>query len=50
MITLGCIADDFTGATEELDETARLFLLLRRLDARPLTSAQVNELNRRFPA
>ncbi|MFD3486566.1 3-oxo-tetronate 4-phosphate decarboxylase [Streptomyces sp. NPDC058665] len=37
-------------AAEELEETARLFLLLRGLDIRPLTPSQVSELNRRFPA
>ncbi len=29
-ILLGSIADDYTGATEELEETARLFMLLQR--------------------
>ena len=80
-ILLGCIADDFTGATdlakavgemagkhhavllanhvpvvagtsledavfanEELEETAELFLLLRAVDTRVLTSEQVREL------
>ena len=80
-ILLGCIADDFTGATdlakavremagkhhavllanhgpviagtsledavyatEELEETAKLFLLLQEVDTRVLTSEQVREL------
>lgn len=34
-------------AVEELEETARLFLLLRDLPTRPLTPAQVEELRRR---
>lgn len=37
-------------AAEELDETARLFLLLRGQPTRALTAAQVTELRRRFPA
>lgn len=35
-------------ATEELEETARLFLLLRGLPIRPLTPQQVAELRQRF--
>ncbi|MER7559559.1 3-oxo-tetronate 4-phosphate decarboxylase [Nocardioides sp. NPDC126508] len=37
-------------AAEELEETARLFLLLRGHATRPLTHDQVADLNRRFPA
>ena len=40
-------ADD---AVEELEETARLFLLLRGLATRPLTDEQVADLNRRYPS
>ncbi len=36
-------------ATEELEETAKLYLLLRGQDARCLTPAQVEELHRTFP-
>jgi ribulose-5-phosphate 4-epimerase/fuculose-1-phosphate aldolase len=36
-------------AVEELEETARLFLLLRDLPTRPLTAAQADELRRRTP-
>lgn len=36
-------------AIEELEETARLFLMLRDKKVRGLTSAQVDELRRRFP-
>ncbi|QJQ96754.1 MULTISPECIES: 3-oxo-tetronate 4-phosphate decarboxylase [Halomonadaceae] len=36
-------------ATEELEETARLFLLLRGLNPRCLTAEQVGELEARFP-
>ena len=35
-------------ATEELEETAKLFLMLRGLAIRPLTPEQVDELRRRF--
>ena len=35
-------------ATEELEETARLYLLLRNLDPRGLTRSQVDDLVRRF--
>jgi ribulose-5-phosphate 4-epimerase/fuculose-1-phosphate aldolase len=37
-------------ATEELEETAKLFLLLRGEKLRLLTPEQVTELERRFPA
>lgn len=37
-------------AAEELEETARLFLLLRGLTARPLDHDQVADLQRRYPA
>jgi ribulose-5-phosphate 4-epimerase/fuculose-1-phosphate aldolase len=36
-------------ATEELEETAKLYILLRGQDARCLTPAQVDELHRTFP-
>ncbi len=39
-----------TDAIEELEETARLYLLLRREAINPLTNAQVVELKRRFPS
>jgi len=35
-------------ATEELEETAKLFLMLRSQPIRPLTPAQVDELRRRY--
>jgi 3-dehydro-4-phosphotetronate decarboxylase len=37
-------------AIEELEETARLFLMLRNEKIRGLTPAQVDELHRRYPA
>jgi ribulose-5-phosphate 4-epimerase/fuculose-1-phosphate aldolase len=36
-------------AAEELEETARLFLMLRGQTTRPLTPDQVESLNRRYP-
>jgi ribulose-5-phosphate 4-epimerase/fuculose-1-phosphate aldolase len=36
-------------AIEELEATAKLYLLLRSRDVRPLTAAQVAELKRRYP-
>jgi ribulose-5-phosphate 4-epimerase/fuculose-1-phosphate aldolase len=41
--------EDAMHATEELEETARLFLLLRGAATRPLTPEQVCELQQRFP-
>ena len=41
---------DAVYAMEELEETAKLFLLLRKEPIRPLTSAQVAELEARFPS
>ena len=36
-------------AIEELEETAKLFLLLRGSETRPLSSSQVDELIKKFP-
>ena len=76
-VILGCIADDFTGATdltgtlvragmrgvpsgpaeavedtvyatEELEETAKLYLLLHGRNPRCLTEAQIAELRETF--
>lgn len=38
-----------TDAVEELEETARLYLMLRKEKMRTLTAAQVAELRKRFP-
>ncbi|RMF09811.1 MAG: aldolase, partial [Alphaproteobacteria bacterium] len=40
---------DAVYATEELEETAKLYLLLRGAPVRFLTAEQVAELSRRFP-
>jgi ribulose-5-phosphate 4-epimerase/fuculose-1-phosphate aldolase len=37
-------------ATEELEETAKLYLLLQGHKTRPLTCEETTELNRRFPS
>ncbi len=48
-VVAGATLGAATDAIEELEETARLFLLLRREAINPLTLDQVTELNRRFP-
>lgn len=47
-VVAGTSLTDAVYAMEELEETARLFLMLRGQPLRPLTPAQVEELNRRF--
>lgn len=41
---------DAVYATEELEETAKLFLALQGMRIRPLTPEQVAEIRRRFPS
>jgi len=48
-VVAGTSLEDAVFATEELEETAKLFLLLRAAPTRPLTTAQVAELQQRFP-
>lgn len=48
-VVAGTSLVDAVNATEELEETAKLFLALRGMRARPLTESQVADLNRRFP-
>lgn len=48
-VVAGASLEDAVYACEELEETARLFLLLRGQDYRPLTEDQVAELDQRFP-
>lgn len=48
-VVAGTSLEDAVYATEELEETARLFLMLRDHKTRPLTPEQVAELCRRFP-
>jgi len=48
-VVAGASLEDAVYATEELEETAKLFLLLRGAPIRPLTAAQVETLRQRFP-
>lgn len=48
-VVAGTSLTDAVYAMEELEETAKLFLMLRGQPLRPLTRAQVEELNKRFP-
>jgi len=48
-VVSGATLESATDAIEELEATARLWLLVRREDVRPLTSAQVADVERRFP-
>lgn len=47
-VVSGTTLDAAVYATEELEETAKLFLLLRDLPTRPLDDAQIDELVRVF--
>ncbi len=48
-IVAGASLEDAVYATEELEETAKLFLLLRDKKIKPLDELQVRELNEKFP-
>ena len=48
-VVSGATLSSATDAIEELEATARLWLLVRRENVRPLTSEQVAEVQRRFP-
>lgn len=48
-VVAGRSLEDAVYATEELEETAKLFLALRGQRARPLTKDQAEEIGRRFP-
>ena len=48
-VVAGTSLQDAVYATEELEETAKLFLALQGMRARPLTEAQIADLKRRFP-
>ncbi len=48
-VVAGRTLEDAVYATEELEETAKLFLVLREMKTRPLTPEQVAEIKRRFP-
>jgi len=49
-VVAGKNLDAAVGAIEELEATAKLFLLLQGHAVRPLDAAQVQELRERFPA
>jgi len=49
-VVAGASLDAAMHAAEELEETAKLFLLLRGSPVRALTEEQVAELRRRFPS
>ena len=48
-VVAGKNLDSAAGAIEELEATAKLFLLLKDFKTKPLSSADINELERRFP-
>lgn len=48
-VVAGASLEDAVYACEELEETAKLFLILRGANIRPLTPEQVRTLERRFP-
>ncbi len=48
-IVAGQTLGDAVNAIEELEETAKLFLLLKEFQTRPLTEAQVATLQDKFP-
>ena len=47
-VVAGSSLADAQFATEELEETAKLYLMLRSLPIRPLTSEQVRELREKY--
>ena len=47
-VVAGTSLDNATFAMEELEETAKLFLMLQGMKTRPLTDAQVEKLRARF--
>jgi ribulose-5-phosphate 4-epimerase/fuculose-1-phosphate aldolase len=49
-VVAGASLDAAVGAIEELEATAKLFLLLQGHATRPLGSAEIEELEARFPA
>ena len=48
-VVAGQSLEDAVHATEELEETAKLFLALQGMRTRPLTEEQVHDLKKRFP-
>jgi 3-dehydro-4-phosphotetronate decarboxylase len=48
-VVAGTSLEDAVYATEELEETAKLYLLLHGTPTRPLTAGQIEDLEKRFP-
>lgn len=48
-VVAGTSLEDAVYATEELEETAKLYLLLKDMQTRPLTAEQIADLKKRFP-
>ena len=48
-VVAGKNLDSAAGAIEELEATAKLFLLLKDFKTKPLSSADIDELEQRFP-
>ena len=48
-VVAGTSLEDAVYATEELEETAKLYLLLNAMQTRPLTDDQIADLRKRFP-
>ena len=48
-VVAGKTLESAASAIEELEATAKLFLLLKDHETKPLSPAEVEELNRRFP-
>jgi ribulose-5-phosphate 4-epimerase/fuculose-1-phosphate aldolase len=49
-VVAGTTLENAVFATEELEETAKLWLMLRRENIRPLTPEQVADLKAHFPS
>ena len=49
-VIAGKTLEDAVYAAEELEETAKLYLLLHGMQTRPLTAEQIGDLRRRFPS
>jgi ribulose-5-phosphate 4-epimerase/fuculose-1-phosphate aldolase len=48
-VVAGKTLEDAVYATEELEETAKLFLALKGMATRPLTQEQIDDLHKRYP-
>jgi 3-dehydro-4-phosphotetronate decarboxylase len=48
-VVAGTSLKDAIYATEELEETAKLYLMLKNMETQPLTPEAINELNKKYP-